>query len=230
MNAKDRETIQDALNSAVTNLMAIDTARNALQLDLARAKAEFEKPPSETEIDQWRLGCLLQLRAVRAFLEGQGIPDDLMRPLQELMASLADLERGAANEHLKPRSRGAGRSPAPVMEAITYGRAAAALTMLMEAGRTEEAAAQEVAQRLRGIAPFGQNSIGGDAEGLMRYRDRIKSEEARKAAKTAGQKPTLFHAAEVYARALKALPVRPPAEVAEFILSNMTGEPTAETF
>lgn len=109
---------------------------------LGKARDEFEAGPAGV-----REGCITAINAVENYLADRGVELRLRAPVSAVTAALLDAERGARNRLLTP-SRVSNRPPRNLTSHVVKAWAAAAMTLLIEAGDSKETAARTVANAM----------------------------------------------------------------------------------
>jgi hypothetical protein len=206
------EETHAALVVALKQVLSYEGLKNKLAAELRRA-ITLGAAPNDTGPNQRRT-CVAQLGAVRGFFGAIGLDEDLTRPLSEVMAALADAERGVRNPLLQARKSEGGRPPAKLMPALDLANAAAAMTRAMDSGRSSKDAAKQVVSALRAR---GHKNVTPGA--LKRFRTSLTSAEHMRASGEARKhKKTIVHAKNLYEKALKHTAGMPPDTAIEFIL------------
>lgn len=215
------------LSQADIDLLGSIRLRDDLRAMLGKARENFDRAPGngEDRNDRHQLGCCLALRAVRGYLERDGIDPFLLEPLGQLMAAIADHNRGTANPLLRVARREGerGRPPARLNPNMEKARCAAAVTKLREGGQFDKREAIKwVLARVRNGAAFGARGVP-KASALELFMKKLTDTKER-AARTDPRriKKTLVPAKNCYDRCLKVVAQFEPEAGAIAILDTLT--------
>jgi hypothetical protein len=167
-----------ALTESAAGMLAgvIAPARQRLLVDLQQGIKCFEGTMDADQDNECakalneRSGAMLQLKNILEFAETLLIPRKLLHPLYALFLALEDAENGKQNSMLAP-TKLVGRPPDLIQDSKAKVYAAAAMSLLMMAGFTEDNAATYVYKNMKRW-PFWKRSKF-TSNTIKKWRERI---------------------------------------------------------